>query len=144
MIEKKHISLLKKRKKQISKIYSAIIKMNMGLRNVLVVLVNFFNPSSILYVTSAGLCGIKGYKKTSFATTQLIIKNILLKIKEFKLKKIFFLITGYSRRYNRIKLLEMLKNFNIKIFAIKDQIKIAYNGCRPKKLCRHKKKMIIY
>lgn len=94
----------------------------------------------VLYISSAGKNKIKITKRKLKFNSRLIIENFLEKISKYK-KKDYILINLSGPRKLRKKIIKQLytklkhNKFFIKVNALK-----CFNGCRPKKKRRKKRK----
>lgn len=139
---------MNKYQKNISLIFNnynkIVIKIKTSLKNIFINILNFENQNEILHSSSMGLSGIVGPKKESILSIQLVVKNIIVKLKEFKIKNIIIIIKGNSRQNNRLNCIATFKNFEFKIIGIFDSLLESHNGCRPKKFRRDKRNILLY
>lgn len=121
-----------------------LIKIKITLKNIFINIFHFKNPSILMYSSSMGLSGIYGPKKTNLLSTQLVVKNIIVKLKELKAKNITIFIRGNSKQTNRLNCIETFKNFEFKITGIFDSLLHSHNGCKPRKFRRDKRNIVLY
>ena len=123
------MALLKKKTKKLVK--SAIVTISTTSSNTLITVSDFLNSNNSICWSSAGICGLKGTKKSTPFAAQMVAKNIGTKIMDYGIKEIYIILKGIGKgRQNSIK---ALQSFGFKIIGIEERISIPHNGCRPAK-----------
>lgn len=122
------VSVKKKIKKSIK---SAIVVILTTSNNTLITVSDYLNSKNSICWSSAGICGLKGTKKSTPFAAQMVAKNIGTKLMDYGIKEIYILLKGIGKgRQNSVK---ALQSFGFKILGIEEKITIPHNGCRPAK-----------
>ena len=138
---------MKKQKPKKSKFKELIlfIKIKITLKNIFINIIDGdCKENIILFSSSMGLSKIFGPKKSSPLSTQVVVKNIISKLKNNNCNRIAIVIKGHSRQTNRLSCIETFKNFQFEIVKIIDSLPQSHNGCRPRKFRRDRRNMILY
>jgi small subunit ribosomal protein S11 len=106
----------------------AVINIKTSSNNIIINIADLFG--NVIYIVSAGTVGFKGSKKKTAFAGQKVAEKILNKLIELKITKIKIYLKGIGKaRDISLQILSKLK-----IIAIFDATKFAFNGCRlPKK-----------
>lgn len=123
------MSVIKKRIKKLIK--SAIITISTTSNNTLITVTDYSNPENSICWSSAGICGLKGTKKSTPFASQMVAKNIGAKAMDFGIKEIYIILKGVGK--GRQSCVKALQSFGFKILGIEEKISIPHNGCRPPK-----------
>lgn len=116
-----------------------IVKVNYLKSNVMVNVSNSFGK--VLFKTSSGILGFKNKIKIKKIALNTIIKKIKFKTKN--MKESLFSIHFLGGKSNKKQMLNKFKKF-LTIKLVKNLNLIPFNGCKPKKIKRKKRKKIIF
>ncbi len=86
---------------------------------------------NVLAWSSAGAMGFKGAKKSTPYAAQVVVENLMEKLKNTGLKEAVVYVKGIGGA--REAAIRALSSLGLIITLIKDITPIPYNGCRPRK-----------
>nr|YP_010139318.1 ribosomal protein S11 [Poterioochromonas malhamensis]QQK54984.1 ribosomal protein S11 [Poterioochromonas malhamensis] len=123
------MSVSKKKSKKLVK--SAVFTISTTSNNTLITVTDYSNSQNSICWSSAGICGLKGTKKSTPFASQIVAKNIATKALDFGIKEIYIILKGVGK--GRHSCVKALQSFGFKVLGIEEKISLPHNGCRPPK-----------
>nr|YP_009317589.1 ribosomal protein S11 [Pterocladiella media]AOX49041.1 ribosomal protein S11 [Pterocladiella media] len=111
---------------------SAALKILFTSTNILCTLVN--TKGKVVFWTSAGIRKVKGTKKITLISINIMLKEVVQKLNEMNCQFLYLEIRGFNK--NKKTIIKFFKNSLINIILICDKTALPHNGCKRKKVRR--------